>query len=110
MSNLENKLSTLSTIPEKALVKLREYLNRVHSHDVVTQLIEDKDLIELDIFEGTLYITVDKINDTIKYKFIPNDEFNKIITKSIVEEESLLIAEVSTKLKSALVNTYKDLI
>lgn len=110
MISLENKLSTLSTIPEKALVKLHSYINRVHSHDIVTQVIENKDLIELEIFEGTLYISIDRETDSVKYKFIPNDEFNKLVVKSIVDEDSVLISEVSAKLKNALVNTYKDLI
>ena len=108
--SIENKLSTLSTIPEKALVQLHTYMDMIASHDIVTQIMEYKDVIELDIFEGKLYIMLDHDTDTIKYKFVPSDAFNKLVKSSIIDKKSFLLEKCSDKLKEVLTNTYKDLI
>jgi len=108
MDTIEKKLSVLSSIPEKSLVHLHTYINNVHSHDIATQLLEDKTIFELNTFEGTIHITLE--DDTVKYKFIPNDTFNKIVTDTIINKKSLLVEEISSRLKDTLVNTYKDLL
>ena len=38
--SLEKNLSILTTIPEKALIKLHKHLNIIHSNDVVMELLK----------------------------------------------------------------------
>lgn len=104
---IETKLSKLSTIPDKSLRQLHKYIDAMHSHDIVTQLIEQKELIELELFEGKLYIQL--VDDNIKYKFIPNEKFEELVTKSIIDKKSTLVEEASNKLKAILTKTYKDI-
>lgn len=106
--SLEKKLSVLTTIPEKNLQKLASYIDAVHSHDVATQLVEDDSVFELSTFEGTLYITLE--DDIVKYKFIPNENFSKIIKSTLITKKSLLIEQVSKKLKESLMHWRKELL
>ena len=108
MDTIETKLSVLSSIPEKSLVHLHTYITNMHSHEIATQMLEGKTIFELAIFEGTLYITLE--DDNVRYKFIPNDEFNKMVTETIINKKSLLVENISSRLKDTLVNTYKDLL
>lgn len=108
MDTIEKKLSTLSSIPEKSLVHFHQYLNDIHSHDIVTQMLEGKDIFELETFEGKLHLILE--DDTVRYKFIPNDTFNRIVVDTIVNKKSNLVEDLSSKLKEVLVNTYKDLL
>ena len=62
----------------------------------------------IDLFEGKLYISI--IDDNIRYKFIPNDEFNELVRDSYINKRSKLVEEASVSLKRTLSNTYKDII
>ena len=110
---LETKISTLTTIPEKSLRHVHRFLNLVHSNDIVTQIIKHNaehsdDPVEIDLFEGKLYISI--IDDNIRYKFIPNDEFNELVRDSYINKRSKLVEEASVSLKRTLSNTYNDII
>lgn len=63
--------------------------------------------MQLDLIEGTLYIKLD--NDTVKYKFIPNSEFNDIVKNTILERKSKLMNVSLDKIQSYLSHTYKDM-
>lgn len=106
MDNLE-KLSVLTTIPLNTLEKLGNVIECVHSDSVVTQMIEGKDYFELNTIEGKIYIKLE--NDTVRYKFIPNEEFDEVIKSSILTKRSKLIETSLDRLKRGLVNTYKDI-
>ena len=111
--SLEKNLSVLTTIPEKALIKLHKHLNLIHSNDVVMELLKrdvehSDDPIGIETFEGTIYLTVE--DDILKYKFIPSQEFNNLMIKSFVDRDSALVTEVNNALKNALCNTYKDIL
>ena len=105
---LNKKISTLSTIPEWAIDKFQKYINLVHSHDIVEQIFENKDVFEIDLWEGKLYIKLE--DDALKYKFIPSEDFNEIVKTSIIKKKSRLVDSVTDKLKTAITNTYKDII
>ena len=106
--SLEKKLSDLTIIPEKDLKKLTSYIDAVHSHDVATQLVDDNTVFELNTFEGSLFITLE--DDVLKYKFIPNENFAKIIKATLITKKSLLIERMSEKLKESLVHRRKELL
>lgn len=106
---LEENISVLSTIPKSALKKVHHYADLVHSHDIVTQIIEKKDVIDLDLFEGKLYIKIDE-DDSICYKFVPSESFNELVKTSIVSKKSELITQASDRLKAVLTKTFKDML
>ena len=112
--SLEEKISTLTTIPTYSINKFKTYLNVVHSHDIVYAIVSDEDsikygdkTIKIDLFEGTLLMKVE--NDFIKYKFIPNEEFNNIVKEAIVDKKSKLI-DVSEQNLKKLLKMYKEII
>ena len=104
----KQKLSDLSTIPIWAIDKFDDYMKLVYSNDIVSKRKEKEQIIELDIFEGKLYIKLE--DDNVKYKFIPSKEFDKVVRDSIIKKENKLLTAVSQKLKQALVTTYKDIL
>ena len=106
--SIEKKLSDLTTIPIESLGKLKDYLETIHSHDIVTQLLADKTLLELEIFEGKIYLQLD--DDNVKYKFVPSEEFGKLVVNSILNKDSKLVGRVTEKLKNSLINWRKDLL
>lgn len=105
---LNEKISLLTTIPKDAIDNISNYVSFVHSHDICTQLKEGATYIKLDLFEGNLYISIDT-DDNVHYKFIPNEDFNKLVVSTILSKESTLVSAATAKLKSLLTNTYKDL-
>ena len=80
----------------------------LHSHIIVEQIIAGKDIIELEVFEGKIVLQL--IDDCVKYKFIPNDDFNKLVVSSILEKKDSLVINVTDKLKFQLLNAYKDIL
>lgn len=106
----EENISKLSTIPVKSIEQLSRYINSIHSHDLVTQMMDDKstNIFEIQLFEGTLMLQV--IDDNIKYKFIPNEEFSKVILDTVLSKKSLLVNELDKKLQRILQKAYKDVL
>ena len=105
----EKDLSTLSTIPEKSINHLSDYINCIHSHSVVTQLVDAKsNIIDIEIFEGTIRLQL--VDDEIKYKFIPNEKFETMLVNTITTKKSLLVDKLEEKLKSVLSSAYKDVL
>lgn len=105
---LEDKLSTLTTVPVNVFDKLYNHLLYIYSNDVVTQLLNGQEVFNVELLEGTLVITL--IDDTLHYKFIPNEKFSKTIRDTIITKKSLLEENISAKLKTALLNWKKELL
>ena len=106
----EENISKLSTIPVKSIEQLSRYINSIHSHDLVTQMMDDKsiNIFEIQLFEGTLMLQI--IDDNIKYKFIPSEEFSKAILDTVLSKKSLLVNELDKKLQRILQKAYKDVL
>ena len=49
-------------------------------------------------------------DDCVKYKFIPNEDFDKLIKDSLLHKEDKLVITALDRLKSAFINTYKDIL
>ena len=105
---IEEKLSDLTTIPLDSIEKIGDYLQTIHSHDIVTQMLADKDVLELDLFEGKLYLAIE--DDNVRYKFVPSEEFGELVLNSILNKDSKLLSRVTEKLKNSLINWRKDLL
>lgn len=106
--SIEKKLSDLTTVPLESFEKIKDYLETIHSHDIVTQLLADKTLLELEIFEGKIYLQLE--DDTVKYKFVPNERFSELVLNSILNKDSKLLSKVTEKLKKSLITWRKDLL
>lgn len=106
----EENISKLSAIPVKSIEQLSRYINSIHSHDLVTQMMDDKsaNIFEIQLFEGTLMLQI--IDDSIKYKFIPSEEFSKTILDTVLSKKSLLVNELDKKLQRILQKAYKDVL
>lgn len=105
--DLIDKLSSLTTIPKLHLNKFKTSLLKIYSNDVYTKSM-DNNIVELELFEGTLLITLE--DDCVKYKFIPNEDFDKLIKDSLLHKEDKLVIAALDRLKSAFINTYKDIL
>ncbi len=107
MSMIE-KCSALSGVSIKALNKLKNYINMIHSDDVYLDLQDGKNVIELETLEGTILIKCSK--DEIKYKFIPSADFNKLIANTVETKTSGLVKSLDNSVINAMSNIYENLI
>lgn len=107
MSNLNEKLSILTTIPEKSLSKLTEKSYYVVSDIILEDIMNDKDVSEIDIGIGT--IIIQHSGDSIKYKFIPSKNLDMTVKSTIINKKNTLEYILEQTLKDKVTNTYKDL-
>ena len=47
--------------------------------------------------------------DTLKYKFVPSNKLDTIISNTVKNRESKLVVEIDTALGERINNTFKDL-
>lgn len=107
MSNLNEKLSILTTIPEKSLSKLTEKSYYVVSDIILEDIMNDKDVSEIDIGIGT--IIIQHSGDSIKYKFIPSRNLDITVKSTVINKKNTLEYILEQTLKDKVTNTYKDL-
>ena len=103
--DLIKDLSVLTTIPEKNLHSLvNKYIWCIY--DNVHEQHLKNETINIDLEIGNLYITI--IDDIVKYKFIPKEDFNSQILK-VLQGENILKTKVGKTLVDKICNTYKDM-
>ena len=102
------KSSALSGVSIKALTKLKDYINTVHSDDIYLDMNDGKSVFEIDTFEGTVLIKYE--NNEIKYKFIPSADFNKLVATTLETNTSGLIKSLDNSVISAMSNIYENLL
>lgn len=106
---LKEKISKLLSVPEEMIDRMSNVIHMIHSDDIVTEWKENgSSFYKLETFEGNIYITIDE-NDELKYKFVPNVNFNRIIKETILTKNSKLIKFSLNRLRDSLINTYKDI-
>lgn len=108
MNKLIDDLSILTTIPNKALNKLVTKSYYCINEAVIDTLLEDKNVVEIDIGLGTLYIQI--LDNSIKYKFIPSADLEKNVKNTVVNNKNNLQNVLENNLVNKIVNTYKDLL
>ena len=102
------KSSALSGVSIKALSKLKNYINMIHSDDIYLDMRDRKPIFEIDTFEGTILIK--RENNEIKYKFIPSAEFNKLVANTIETRTSSLVKSLDSSVVNAMSNIYENLL
>ena len=108
--DIKEKLSSITGIPKKSVTQLINYINLVHSNEIVEQAkFHPEKPIMIDVLEGQLIIEVDE-EDFINFKFIPDLEFSKMVQEAYLKKRDLLKITVNSKVKEILENTYKGLL
>ena len=107
MSNIVEDVSKLTTIPEKSLVKLEQKFIYAICEQIQEDVLADKEMSELDIGLGTLYIKY--LGDEIKYKFIPNANLEKAVYNTVVKKLNLMETALNEALAKKFIDVYKDL-
>ena len=107
MSNIIEDISVLSTIPEKTLEKLLNKIYYCISDALVEDIANEKDITELDIGIGVLYIR--HIGDQVAYKFIPSEDLEKTVNTTIIKKQNLLENVLNDSLAKKFMDVYKDL-
>lgn len=103
--DINESLSTLTTIPESTFTKLENKIEWCISDAIEKAILNGEDKVEVDLGYGKLFISF--TNKEIKYKFIPSDLFEKIIINTVMKEHNDLVLNIENSLVSKLVNTYK---
>lgn len=105
--DIKEKLSALVSTPVKSFNRIGNCLNYIHTADLFNEMQQGKEIYEIELFEGKLFIKAE--DDKVKYKFVPNEEFNELMKKTIIDEKPALETVIVEKLREALEHTYKDL-
>ncbi len=107
MSNIVNDVSTLTTIPEKSLNKLEQKFIYAICEQIQEDILEDKEMSELNIGLGTLYIKY--VGSEIKYKFVPSSELEKSVYNTVVKKLNSMETSLNEALAKKFIDVYKDL-
>ena len=88
MIDLLNDLSTITNIGKFNYHKLVDNINTIIGHSIIEALKEGKDNVIIDLGIGEL--NASNLNSNITYEFKPSINLDKLITKSIKNNESPL--------------------
>lgn len=107
MINIIQDVATLSTIPEKTLNKLNQKVIYAICQAVQEDVLAGKDISELDLGIGILFIKHDK--GEIKYKFVPSEYLSKSVSNTVNNKLNLLEDTLNVSLAKKFIDVYKDL-
>ncbi len=107
MNNIIEDVSKLTTIPEKTLNKLTQKIIYCICEQIQEDILEEKEISELDLGLGTLYIKY--VGDQIKYKFIPASDLEKAVYSTVVKKLNLMETALNEALAKKFIDVYKDL-
>ena len=108
MVDVLDRVSSLTTIDRKSLVKLTNKASLCICDEIYKSGLENNLRCYFDMGIGTLGIDYSS-GDTVKYKFTPAKDFEKMIVNTIVNKESPLVEKVEQSLIKKITDTYKDL-
>lgn len=106
MVDILEDVSILTTIPKKVLAKLIEKVQFAISDGVLEGVLAGKNIVDINIGIGTIYIQI--LENSIKYKFIPNETMEENVKHAIVNKENKLEKVLEDTLVEKIVNVYKD--
>ena len=108
MVSLVKDISTLTTIPERALQRLVEVSIYCINDAVSEDVGQENNVSEIDIGIGKLSISHE--DNDLKFKFIPGAKLEEEIIKTIKNGQSTLEYTLERNLVKMITNTYKDII
>lgn len=101
-------ISTLSTIPEKAINKLVDLAYLSIADGLVEIRSTNESEISYDIGIGTL--TVILTDNSVRYRFTPSAKLNEVVKDTVVLGKNLLSSEVEKSIVDKFTNIYKELV
>lgn len=105
--NLKEDLCWLTQIDSKSMSYIVERVKDIICYDISQSMNEHEKITEIDVGIGTLYINID---DTTKYKFIPNDRLISEVQKTIKGNNIKLNDKISYRIAKRIENAYKELL
>lgn len=107
MSDLVKDLCTLTSVGKYNMDNLLNKSMSIISHNVEESIRDNSNITSIDIGLGVLHIQ--HTEDTLKYKFVPSNKLDTIISNTVKNRESKLVVEIDTALGERINNTFKDL-
>lgn len=104
---LLSDISSLTNIKYSIINKLKEISEECICDYVLEAILKNDDLIEIDIGIGKISILV--LEDGVEYSFRPSSSLEKSISKTILDDENILVDKVEKGLSNRLLSTYKEL-
>ena len=101
-------VSKLTTIPTKSLNKLMDRFIYCIVDAVKEDTLEDKEITEIDLYIGKLYIQ--HLGTQLKYKFIPSTKLEKHLNTLLSDGLNSLECALEKSLVTKITEVYKDLL
>lgn len=105
--NAVEDLSILTTIPNNSLNKLFEKMVWVICNSVEESTLNKENITEIKIGIGTLIIGIE--NNSIKYKFVPNQLLENSLISTVKDGKNPLVVKLEENFANRIINTYKDM-
>ncbi len=109
MTNINDDISTLTTIPKKTLDKLNEKVLYAICETLEEDILADKTISEFNFFDlFTLYIKYED-TDAIRYKVVPNPNLETNVRDTLKNKLNLLEDVINKTLARKFEEVYKNL-
>lgn len=109
MVDILDKVSILTTIDKKSLVKLGDKVSLCICDELYKESLVNNSRCYFDIGIGVIGIDFSS-GDSVRYKFTPSKDFEKQVINTLVNKEAPLTKKVEQSLVKKIVDTYKDLL
>lgn len=108
MAPMIEDLSLLTGVNEKTLKKFIPLIKYIISHNVYENICIGKEITEIDIGIGTLVLKND--GDSIKYRFVPCKDLDKLILETVTLNKSPIVTKLEENFQERLEKSYKELL
>ena len=108
MINVISDVASLTSIPEKNLLKLVQKTLYCINDSVEESVLTNQDITELDIGIGKLLIKTEM--DKISYRFIPSELLEQSLKETVINKKNLLTTNLESKTIGKITDMYKELL
>lgn len=108
MNDLIKDISILTDVSENTLNKFIPVCNYCIGHAVHESECLKSFISEIDLGFGELHIKIDE--GEIKYKFIPSNDLEKLLIKTVTQHCSPVISKLESNLQEKIERSYKELL
>ena len=105
--NISADVSKLTSINEQTLLKLKEKFEWCIYDYIEQTILNGENICNIDLGLGVLTIIIE--DDSIKYKFKPDQKLERGIVRTIANEQNPFVLNIENYLSSRLVDVYKTL-
>lgn len=101
------QMSALTNLPVTFLNQLYKLNMLAVSNELHTQILESEDIKKVSL---STYgeVKIQQVDGNLIYKFLPSDDFNAIIRRTIIEKKDLLEEKLEEKLVKKIYDNYFD--